>query len=158
MANNKGYTLIRTRYWTMNSWNRSKAPAYNMKIPNIIADPDIRSRLYDIIGYENAYDYVNCLINDFDDQFNHEWQAGFNGRSGGYLVLYKGHRDINTGQVSIMPGLNIENDEVPEEVLNAFQKLAEDIQAYAIYAAEHSRLEEVEVVSKKTILVIDEEE
>ena len=82
-------TLKRIRYNTMNSWNNSTAPAYNLKIYNVI-DNDLQDKVYELMDSPDFYDEINMLIQDFDIQFDYQWQAGFNGRSGGYLVLYRG--------------------------------------------------------------------
>ena len=79
----------RIRYHTMSSWNRSKAPAYNMKIPNVIKR-NLQDRAFELMETEDFYFEINQLISDFNAQYKQEWQAGFNGRSGGYLVLYRG--------------------------------------------------------------------
>lgn len=147
--------LKRIRYYTMNSWNGSKSLAYNLKIYNLTSDTNIRSKLYDIIDCEEAYNHVNYLVRKFDNQFNHEWQAGFNGRSGGYLVLYKG--GVNDGGVFTQPGRSIDENEVPTHVKKAFRKLALDIQKHAVYLGEHAEVEEqeVEVTRKEKVLVIN---
>jgi hypothetical protein len=87
-------TLKREFYNTMNSWNNATAPAYNLKIYNVI-DKDLQDKVFELMEAENFYDEINCLINDFDEENSYEWQAGFNGRSGGYLVLYKGGKKIS---------------------------------------------------------------
>ncbi|MBR3971265.1 MAG: hypothetical protein IKJ83_00040, partial [Ruminococcus sp.] len=33
---------------------------------------------------------INELLNEFNSEHNYLWQAGMNGRNGGYLVLYQG--------------------------------------------------------------------
>ncbi len=73
----------------MNSWNLSQAPAYNLKIYNVI-DSNLQDKVYELIESEEFYFDINLLIEEFNESNNYEWQAGFNGRSGGYLVLYKG--------------------------------------------------------------------
>ena len=83
--------LKRIRYNTMNSWNQSTAPAYNLKIYNVI-DKDLQSKAYELMECESFYDDINLLISDFNIKQDYIYQAGFNGRSGGYLVLYKGGR------------------------------------------------------------------
>ena len=83
--------LKRIRYYTMNSWNLSKAPAYNLKIYNVIND-ELQDKVYELMNVEDIYDDINDLIHDFDELNDHKWQAGFNGRSGGYLVLYSGDK------------------------------------------------------------------
>jgi len=78
------------RYYTMRSWNNSSSYAHNMKIQNLNLDSGIRNKLYDLIYCDGFYDTINILINNFGIKHNWLWQAGFNGRSGGYLVLYQG--------------------------------------------------------------------
>jgi len=77
------------RYDTMNSWNRAKAPAYNLKIHKVIP-AELQNRVYELMACEDFYGDINMRISDFSDDQYYCWQAGFNGRSGGYLVLYKG--------------------------------------------------------------------
>ena len=81
--------LKRTTYYTMNSWNLSKAPAYNLKVYNVIGN-QLQDRVFELMECDNFYDDINWLIRVFGERNNWEWQAGFNGRSGGYLVLYRG--------------------------------------------------------------------
>jgi len=81
--------LERIRYNTMNSWNAATAPAYNLKVYNV-ADKDLQDKIFELMDCEDFYDDINCLISEFDRENDYAWQAGFNGRSGGYLVLYKG--------------------------------------------------------------------
>lgn len=78
------------RYPTMNSWNRSTSYANNLKIYQLGLSHEQETKLLDIMGCEGAYDSINSMIRKFDEQHDWQWQAGFNGRSGGYLVLYQG--------------------------------------------------------------------
>ena len=118
-------TLKRIRYNTMNSWNLSTAPAYNLKIYNVI-DNNLQDKVYEIMECQELWDDINWLIGEFDAENEHVWQAGFNGRSGGYLVLYKGGKHEN-GQAFSYPGKNIDNNEVPGGVLRSFRRLAVNI-------------------------------
>lgn len=135
----KTYPLKRIEYYTANSWNRMTAPAYNLKIHKIIADSDIRAKLYDMIGLDDFYYEINNLIESFAEE-NPGYSAGFNGRSGGYLVLYRG----NTYQ-------GFEAKEAPAEVLKNFRRLALDIVKQAIFNAENGKIEEVEEVHAKQV-------
>jgi hypothetical protein len=81
--------LKRMRYNTMNSWNQSTAPAYNLKVHNVI-DRELQDKVFELMDCEGFYDEINGMIADFDRENDYSWQAGFNGRSGGYLVLYRG--------------------------------------------------------------------
>ena len=78
------------RYPTANSWNHSTSYAHNMKIYNLGLSKEIEDKLWNMLDCEDVYDTINELINDFAINHDFIWQAGFNGRSGGYLVLYSG--------------------------------------------------------------------
>jgi len=83
--------LKMTRYYTMNSWNQSSAPAFNLKIYNVIPK-ELQNKVYELMESNNFYDNINMLMSDFEVEHNYLWQVGFNGRSEGYIVLYKGGR------------------------------------------------------------------
>lgn len=70
----------------MNSWNNGISYANNMKIYNL----DLPDMAYELLNVQEVWDGINCLIQDWGRENNYLWQAGFNGRSGGYLVLYQG--------------------------------------------------------------------
>ena len=118
-------TLKRIRYHTANSWNLSTAPAYNLKIYNVINN-ELQDKVYKLMDSPDFYDGINLLMQDFDIEHGYKWQVGFNGRSGGYLVLYKGGRNED-GRPFSYPGKQIEDDGVPVDVLKAFRRLALDI-------------------------------
>ncbi len=80
------------RYNTMNSWNNATSYAHNMKVYNLGLERDIVNKLFDLIATDDFYLRINDLIGEFGEAHNYSWQAGFNGRSGGYLVLYQGGR------------------------------------------------------------------
>lgn len=78
------------RYNTMNSWNRSTSYAHNVKIYALHLPEKIEDILWQLIDDEDFYEQIYWKIDEFDRKYNYRWQIGFNGRSGGYLVLYKG--------------------------------------------------------------------
>ena len=80
------------RYSTMNSWNGSKSYAHKMKVHSLGLDSETQNNLYKLIQCDGFYDTIRDLIHDFGSEHGWLWQAGFNGRSGGYLVLYQGER------------------------------------------------------------------
>lgn len=80
------------RYDTMNSWNRATSYAHNVKVHKLGFSNIENNNLYELMDSEGFYDEINDLIHDFDRTHNWAYQAGFNGRSGGYLVLYQGGR------------------------------------------------------------------
>lgn len=159
-------TLKRIRYYTMNSWNLSKAPAYNLKIYNVIND-ELQDKVYELMNVEDVYDDINDLIHDFDELNDHRWQAGFNGRSNGYLVLYSGgkkteyYKELNLVDREIVTniythtGKAIEDNEVPVEVLKAFRQLAIDIVKTTEYLAKNAVIEEEEYTVTKTRKVVN---
>lgn len=83
------------RYYTMNSWNCLKSIANNVKLYNLDLEGDW-CNAYQILIDNNWID-LEWLIKDFEEK--HKWfYVGFNGRSGGYLVLYD-----KSGNGSILP-------------------------------------------------------
>lgn len=80
------------RYFTMNSWNRSTTYANNMKIYNLTLPEATKDKLYAMLDIEDVWFRLNLLKEGFASAHNYEWQAGWNGRSSGYLVLYSGGR------------------------------------------------------------------
>jgi len=82
------------RYSTMNSWNGSTSYAARVKV-NSRAELRGLDNAYEMLDQEEAFYEVNALIDDFAARHNWTWQIGFNGRSGGYMVLYQGERKIS---------------------------------------------------------------
>ena len=80
------------RYFTMHSWNRSTSYACNVKLHKLTMEPETRERAYVLLDVQEAFAEVNALMQTFDRKHEYRWQVGFNGRSGGYLVLYQGGR------------------------------------------------------------------
>lgn len=80
------------RYSTMNSWNESTSYAQNMKIYNLELHSEIEEKLLDMLDCEEFGERIYELCYQFGEQHNYAWQASFNGRSSGYLVLYRGGR------------------------------------------------------------------
>lgn len=144
--------LKRIRYFTMNSWNLSKSLAYNLKIYNVI-DKKLQNKVFDLMDVNYFYeDNINPLIYDFDRQFNYEWQAGFNGRSGGYLVLYRG--GIQDNRPYCRAGLDIAEDDVPAIVKKAFRQLAINIVKTAEDLAKNYNIAEEVITINKTVKVL----
>lgn len=135
----------------MNSWNNATSLAYNLKIHKVI-DDKLQNKVYELMELSEFHEDINVLISDFDNEFNHEWQAGFNGRSGGYLVLYKG--GIRDNRIYTQPGITITDAEVPSEVKKAFRQLAVDIVKTAEFMAKNYTIEEQEIECLKTVKVL----
>lgn len=144
--------LRRIRYDTMSSWNNSTSLAYNLKIYNVVND-DLQDKVYELMGVDGFYDEINLLISDFDMEWNYEWQAGFNGRSGGYLVLYRGGISKD-GRPYSSPGLSIDDDEVPAVVKKSFRRLAVDIVKQTEWMAKNAKIVDEEFVEHREILQV----
>ena len=191
------------RYNTMNSWNRSTTYACNMKLYKLGLDQETEDKLWDMIQVPEFYERLNERIEDFNWQHNYLWQAGWNGRSGGYLVLYQGgtkpsgYRSYctkcgqknytsvaETGnwcgvcneearvdyikppmQIFSFPGRDVDMDEDFEdwslyelqqrtELVQEFDRLADDIVAEALYIAQNHSVEERTVYIPTTKLVL----
>ena len=89
-ADMTGFLKKHFRYHTMNFWNRSTSYACNLKIHRLGLDGECESKLFDMIDTQEFFDLRRALLDEFDRQHNYLWQAGMNGRSSGYLVLYQG--------------------------------------------------------------------
>ena len=73
-------------YYTMNSWNGLKSIANNVKVYNLNLEGDQWKALerLEITDYSVVNDLIDSWENDHP-----EVKIGFNGRSGGYIVLYR---------------------------------------------------------------------
>lgn len=73
------------KYYTMNSWNGLMSIANNVKIYRLGLSGDC----YNALALLQADDYftINMMIEDWEAEHK-GYKVGFNGRSGGYLVLY----------------------------------------------------------------------
>ena len=79
------------RYNTMNSWNRSTSYANCIKLYNIDKPEDINSDTWwEMLWITEWQEKLSDLLEDFGRKHEWQWQAGINGRSGGYVVLYRG--------------------------------------------------------------------
>jgi hypothetical protein len=145
--------LNRMRYHTMNSWNKSTAPAYNLKVYKVINN-ELQNKVYEMMDTDEFYWSINDLINCFNEDNEYKWQAGFNGRSGGYLVLYRGGVNENGTHFSY-PGRNIDEEEIPGEVLRSFRRLAVSIVMETEYMAREGNITEEEYTVTKTRKVIN---
>lgn len=84
------YLKAHFRYPTANHWNRSTSYACNLKIHSLGMETEIVKKLFDLIQTDEFYEPLNALKLEFGERHGFLWQAGMNGRSGGYLVLYQG--------------------------------------------------------------------
>jgi len=139
-------------YWTMNSWNRLRDYANNVKIYNIdVETPEIRDRLYDLFYSEGSFlddlfSEINSLIYDFKLETGYD--VFFNGRSGGYLVIKTDFFDTCFE--------DYEDNYIKEcvEVVEKFDILCDDIVSLALSYAEgytdrNKKLEKIEMLTRE---------
>ncbi len=88
----ESYLVNHYRYNTMNTWNNSTSYAHNLKVHSLGLDIDIVNKLYNMIQTDEFYYNISDMIHEFGEEYDFRWQAGWSGRSGGYLVMYQGER------------------------------------------------------------------
>jgi CTP:phosphocholine cytidylyltransferase-like protein len=77
-------------YSTLNSWNGLRSIANNVKIYNLKLSGDCWNALTFL--QNDDYFTINMMIEDWEAE-HRGYSVGFNGRSGGYLVLYNDHNN-----------------------------------------------------------------
>lgn len=90
-------------YYTMNSWNGLKSIANNVKVHKLPLKGDCYEALEAL--EDDAYYGINETIRNWEED-HPGFKIGFNGRSGGYLVLYgeKGYKNPLSGTCACYPG------------------------------------------------------
>ena len=90
-------------YYTMNSWNGLQSIANNVKIYNL----NLSGNCWNALTFLQNDDYftVNLMIEDWEAEHK-GYSVGFNGRSGGYLVLYN-----DKGNGTVLPDEVAYNDD-----------------------------------------------
>ena len=79
------------RYSTMNSWNHSTSYANNIKLHTLEKPADIDDDTWwEMLWITEWQEKLSDFLEEFGRAHEWLWQAGINGRSGGYLVLYEG--------------------------------------------------------------------
>ena len=79
------------KYHTMNSWNQSTSYANCIKLHRVSKPSDVNEDIWwQMLTISDWHETLNDLLEDFGKAHNWQWQAGINGRSGGYVVLYRG--------------------------------------------------------------------
>lgn len=124
------------RYSTMNSWNNMTSYANCVKLSNLQIPSELSIKAYDFICAE--CDEYNNDIEIMRHEFYNKtgYTIGFNGRSGGYIVLYDTKLDDND-QVCILPHEIDQYEDFSDwsvdmlrervELVQAFDKCCDDI-------------------------------
>lgn len=74
------------RYNTMNSWNNATSYANCIKVHRLNLPPDVQEVMFDMLEHFDMRDVFEWYAMENSYYF----QAGQNGRSGGYIVMYTG--------------------------------------------------------------------
>jgi len=82
------YLAQHFRYPTRTYTNRATSYAHNVKISQLALPTTLMDKAYALIAMDEVRDRFSDVIDDFTADHQHRWTASFNGRSGGYLVLY----------------------------------------------------------------------
>lgn len=93
------FNFLRDHYMydTMSSWNQLKSIANNVKLYNLGLDGDswvVWNLLNDEFDRSGLQDQISWKIKEWEAAHK-GYTVGFNGRSGGYLVLYNEHSNGN---------------------------------------------------------------
>lgn len=100
------------KYSTLNYWNNLWSIANNVKIYKLGLDWEI----LDILQVDN-YFTLNTMIENWEEE-HPRYKVGFNGRSGGYLVLY--NEDNNKSVLDYYVDTNDTYEDFKEDVKNNY--------------------------------------
>lgn len=154
-------------YWTLNSWNRLKSIANNVKLYNLGLTNEQLNKAYEMLSCENFYDNFNDLID------NSNLKVGPNGRMGGYLVLYnkqnngsvlstedyyyyETYQDFYNDYIEKCYEEQIENMiNYDFDMIKEFDMLCDDIRDELIFMIDNATIDEEEYTITKTRQVIN---
>jgi hypothetical protein len=83
------FLMRHARYNTMNSWNRATSYAHCVKVHRLGLASAEWAKAYDVLQAAEVSDAWQPVMDEFTDDWDGRATIGFNGRSGGYLVLYE---------------------------------------------------------------------
>lgn len=160
------------RYFTMNSWNGLTSYANNMKLHNLGLTDKQLEKAYDMLISDESENtdisLYNQMVYDVKEAFNQEtgYQVGFNGRSGGYLVLYDTNSKGETLVRSIDDLETFEDWEIEDlqervKLVSAFDKCCDNMRDVLLDVLENYELvsyEKTVVVTVRKLKPISKEE
>jgi hypothetical protein len=88
------------RYDTMNSWNRATSYANCVKVHRLDLPREQMNKALAMLDMTEVYDAMHGIMQEWSAERDWRWQVGFNGRSGGYLVLYQGDMDFKNAKTA----------------------------------------------------------
>ena len=125
-------------YYTLNSWNRQKSIAHNVKLYNLDLDGDwtVAMRyIFDVADSGLLQMQIEDEIREVEEKYPY-YEVASNGRSGGYLVIYE-----KQGHGSILPECVSDYD--------TYEDFKEDIKSWSgapVSDFNHELREAVEIV------------
>jgi len=154
-ANKIEFLSEHQRYWTANSWNRSTSYSARVKIYDFVPR-ELQNQAYKMLEMREVYEEINSKMFEFNTE-NNPYSIGFNGRSSGYLVLYKDG----------LPGCGIDQNRDYEDMddqglddryalVKAFDQTVIDCKEIFLGYCRNYKVEEKEVLVKKTVQVLVE--
>lgn len=139
-------------YNRLNSWNKWKGYANNVKIYNLGLTKEQEEKAYNLflddeIDVSNFWTIVEIHLEYFRDTTGH--QAYFNGRSDGYIVFDEYVLDYEVLKVKSLQELQ----EVTE-MLQKFDQLCDNLRSEFIWYLDNARMEKEEETIIKTRKVL----
>ena len=123
------YLKKHPRYFLMNSWNRLKTFAQNIKIYNLNVDKEVEDKLFDLLDVDSPD--VKFIFEDNIEFFNEEnpgYTIYINGRSGGYMILAPNENRSNfCDMVDTIKNYDTLNDLKEDYDFEEFRTLAETV-------------------------------
>lgn len=150
------------QYFTMNSWNREKSIANNVKVYNLGLD----YKILDLLQHDD-YFTIDNIIEEWEVE-NKGYKVWFNGRSGGYIVLYNDENNKSVLDYIIEDSENYEEfkerlkrnglylKEYQEDlirqvdIVQSFDKLCDELLETCKDMLENCTIEEKEITVTKT--------
>lgn len=166
-------TLLKAeRYPTMNSWNGVTSLSRNVKLYNLNLTEEQLNIAYQLLFEDIQSDVVDDIINDYSNQLieltNHQYTLGFNGRGGGYVVLYSviDYKHSCDYRIAFGQGFlsGYDKDDLMElswselnekyKILKAFNSVVDSMINDFKYVLSHAQIEEEEIINKVKVLYL----
>lgn len=148
------------RYYTINPWNRLTSYANNVKLQNLEIPNHLQEKAYDFISCDDTGDYyaaVNELVLEFRNKTG--YAACFNGRSGGYLVLYEAsENDVlmhSIDRAICFDDWSTEDLAERTKLVSSFDKLCDAIRDLFLFYIEHSTIKDVTIHVPKRVRIAE---
>ena len=154
------------RYYTMNSWNQSTSYACNVKLHTLNIPKEDQDTAYALLSMDDAniWGIIRYYMLQFEKAHDYAYQMGFNGRSGGYIVLYQGGKNED-GRRYTMPGKGLSHEGLSSDGLRKLYAVVKHFDAAVdlsitefINFAHNYRVEEQEIMVPTKVMVAVEKQ